>query len=895
MTMPDPTTRLNAALEGRYRIERELGEGGMATVYLADDLRHERKVALKVLRPELAVIVGADRFLAEIKTTASLQHPHVLPLHDSGEADGFLFYVMPYVEGESLRERLDRERQLSIDEAVRIATNVAEALQYAHERGVIHRDIKPANILLQAGKPVVADFGIALAVGSAGGGRLTETGLSLGTPFYMSPEQATGDESVGPAADIYALGCVLHEMLVGEPPFKGTTPQAVLAKIITGETPSARVERASVPLNVDGATSKALEKLPADRFVGAGAFAEALADPNFRHGSDASTTVATERTRARRWRNVALVALALAVVVTLRAALGGGATAPMPVERARISLGTESLRGNSIALRTAIAPDGSAIVFADTVGGTNRLWYQARDQARPTPIAGTESPALVQAPAFSPDGRWIVFATDGEIRRVPREGGTALTLAEDAVRSWNAITWMDEETIAFNGQGYDILAVSESGGPVETLFDAPAGELVTGTIRALPDRRGLLWVSCDDQCIRSALRVVDLEEGEDRILAEDVVAAWYHGEGQVLYVERNGRAFLRPFDLDLLEFTGPPRTVLDGIRTARQYADAQVSPDGTVVYVEGPSVQKAFLQTLTWVNRDGSEEPLDTTWIEAFRTAEVSPDGQSLAVEMARSDGLFIWIYDLQSGALNRLTTRGESRYPSWAPDSRTILYTTEREDGGRDVVRQRSDGIGDPDVLARGKPHIGTVAAGPAGEWIVYSAAGPEGELDLFASRIGENGQAVGLGANESSDAVPSLSPDGQWLVYQSGLSGRTEVYVRSFPDVEEQRVIVSSGGGAQPLWSHSGEEIFYVDAEGWMVAAKVSTSPRFVIESRQRLFNGEAYRSISQGTTRRWYSLSPDDQRFMMIKQVPGRDPGLDAGDLVLIRNWFREIEAM
>ncbi len=192
--MPDPVARLNAALESRYAIERRLGEGGMATVYLADDLKHSRKVALKVLKPELAAVVGAERFLAEIKTTANLQHPHILPLFDSGEADRFLFYVMPYVEGESLREKLDRERQLSVDEALRLTTDIAEALQAAHEHDVIHRDIKPGNILLQDGEPVVADFGIALAVGAAGSNRLTETGLSLGTPFYMSPEQATGDQ-----------------------------------------------------------------------------------------------------------------------------------------------------------------------------------------------------------------------------------------------------------------------------------------------------------------------------------------------------------------------------------------------------------------------------------------------------------------------------------------------------------------------------------------------------------------------------------------------------------------------------------------------------------------------------------------------------------------------------
>ena len=269
--MTDAVARLNAALEGRYAIERELGEGGMATVYLADDLKHERKVALKVLKPELAAVVGAERFLAEIKTTANLQHPNILPLFDSGETDGFLFYVMPYVEGDTLKDRLDREHQLPVGDAVQIATDMAEALDYAHRQGVIHRDIKPGNVLLQAGKPVISDFGIALAVGVAGRGRLTETGLSLGTPHYMSPEQATGDQTVGASTDTYALGSVLYEMLVGEPPYPGTTAQAVLGKIIAGKPVSATEERPSIPPNVDAAIRKALEKLPADRFAsGAG-------------------------------------------------------------------------------------------------------------------------------------------------------------------------------------------------------------------------------------------------------------------------------------------------------------------------------------------------------------------------------------------------------------------------------------------------------------------------------------------------------------------------------------------------------------------------------------------------------------------------------------------------
>ena len=284
--MSDPITRLNAALEGRYRIESELGQGGMATVYLADDLKHERKVALKVLKPELAAVVGAERFLAEIKTTANLQHPHILPLFDSGEADTFLFYVMPYVEGETLRDRLGREKQLPVDEAVRIASDVAEALHAAHEQGVIHRDIKPANILLSKGRPLVADFGIALAVSAAGGGRLTETGLSMGTPFYMSPEQASADREASAASDVYSLGCVLYEMLVGEPPYVGSSAQAVLAKILMADAPAPTAARTSIPANVDAAIRRALEKLPADRFTGAQEFAKALVDPGFVHSPE---------------------------------------------------------------------------------------------------------------------------------------------------------------------------------------------------------------------------------------------------------------------------------------------------------------------------------------------------------------------------------------------------------------------------------------------------------------------------------------------------------------------------------------------------------------------------------------------------------------------------------
>ncbi|HEY7029132.1 MAG TPA: serine/threonine-protein kinase, partial [Gemmatimonadales bacterium] len=314
--------RLSATLADRYRIERELGQGGMATVYLARDLRHDRPVALKVLRPELAAVIGADRFLAEIKTTANLQHPHILSLFDSGEADGTVFYVMPYVEGESLRDRLSREHQLPVDEAIQLAREIADALQYAHSHHVIHRDIKPENILLHGGHALVADFGIALAVSrSDGGTRMTETGMSLGTPHYMSPEQAMGEREITAKSDVYALGCVLYEMLVGEPPFTGPTVQAVVARVMTEEPRSLTLQRKTIPPHVEATVRKALQKLPADRFPSASAFAEALTHPGSIALQPSDVAISGFPAPATAWKRRFVIAALLAGFATVATVL----------------------------------------------------------------------------------------------------------------------------------------------------------------------------------------------------------------------------------------------------------------------------------------------------------------------------------------------------------------------------------------------------------------------------------------------------------------------------------------------------------------------------------------------------------------------------------------------
>ena len=349
----------------------------MATVYLAHDEKHDRKVALKVLEPELAAVLGADRFVVEIRTTASLQHPHILPLFDSGIADGFLYYVMPYIEGEMIRDKLNRETQFGVDEAIRLAREVAEALDYAHRRGIIHRDIKPENVLLHDGRAMVMDFGIALAVSAAAGGRMTETGLSLGTPHYMSPEQATAEKELSPRSDVYSIARVLYEMLAGQPPHVGGAAQQVIMRIITEAARPVSDFRKNVPPNVVAALSKALEKLPADRFDSAKQFADALGNATFAvAGGAAPVARATSR---RAWYAsplpyAAALAAALGVIAWQTSRNTTTATSNAPMRFVVKSPAGGIAVGRHF--ESSISADGRRIAFIARDGSATRIHVQ---------------------------------------------------------------------------------------------------------------------------------------------------------------------------------------------------------------------------------------------------------------------------------------------------------------------------------------------------------------------------------------------------------------------------------------------------------------------------------------------------------------------------------------
>ena len=878
--MSDTVARLNAALDGRYAIERELGEGGMATVYLADDVKHDRKVALKVFKPELAAVVGAERFLTEIKTTAKLQHPHILPLHDSGEADGFLFYVMPYVEGETLRDRIDREKQLPVDEAVRISTAVAGALQTAHEQGIIHRDIKPANILLSRGEPLIADFGIALAVGAAGGSRLTETGLSVGTPFYMSPEQATGDQLVGASTDTYALGSVLYEMLVGDPPYPGSTAQAVLGKIIAGKPVSAREQRPSIPANVDAAVRKALEKLPADRFTSAQEFGRALTDPGFRYGELAGAGIAGAAVGP--WNRLTLAFAAFAAVTTL--VLAWSFLRPQqPATIASFTLTLSENQGLSPGqgVNLALSPDGSRIVYR----GPTQLWQRPLSQLEIEQIPGTED---ARNPVLSPDGNSVAFTSQGSLKTVSLLGGPPFTVVPSGVPSpGGGLDWGSDGMLYFTNDEGAIQRVTASGGEPEPVTTNDPGTR-HAWVDALPEGRGLLFTITRGAPAQSEIAVIGLRDGEVRVLLPGAMAR-YSSSGHIVYAGADGTLLAAPFDLRQLEVTGPSVGLLEGVDvypgSGSQFA---LSETGTLIYASVVGALTGF--SPVWVERDGIAREIDPGWRtqggRTYSSLALSPDSTRLAVSIRDSEGTYdLWVKQLDAGPLSRLTFEGTQNFrATWSPNSQSLTFVSNRA-GEYRLWTKRADGSSTAELVLDREAEILEGLYSSDGTWLVFR----EGRLlfaDIYAIRPGVDSVAVPLEVTEFQERYVSLSPNGRWLAYVSDRSGRDEVYVRPFPDAGASLQQVSADGGVEPVWAHSGRELFYRNGANEMVAVEVTDDPTLAVGQQDVLFSMDDYLT-SNGNP--MYDVSPDDQRFVMLR-VGNVDSG---SEVIWIENWAEELK--
>ena len=873
--------RLAAALADRYRIERELGQGGMATVYLAQDVKHDRKVALKVLKPELAAVLGAERFVVEIKTTAALQNPHILPLFDSGTADGFLFYVMPFIEGETLRAKLDRETQLSVDDAIRIAREVADALEYAHQHGIVHRDIKPENILLHGGHAMVADFGIALAVSAAAGGRMTETG----TPHYMSPEQATAEKVITARSDVYSLGSVLYEMLAGQPPYLGGSAQQIIMKIIAEPVPLVTTLRQLVPPNVAAAVATALEKLPADRFASAAQFAAALGNPSF--GADAfpggGFATSGQGHRGLNVRGVALVAAAALLLGSLGTKLlwRGTAEPPrtsrlmleFPANQQVVYSSGSNFRSNFPVMTQS--PDGSGLVYWGRGTSTKaqlmlRSWNQ---------LSATRLPHTVEevcCVVLSPRGDSLAYLAGPHALRVaPVGGGIPLTVADSGLTSvtdyGGGVDWAEDGWLyasALDG----LIRVSPRGGPAQAIaaIDRQRGDLRYLWPSVLPGARAaLVTIIPAKDALNPALAeigVADFASGKVDILLQGL-RAFYVPTGHLVVAKANGTLWAIPFDLASRHVAGRERELPDTVATVGGAVDLSLSRSGTLAYTR--RVVQSF--EALWVDRTGDARPVAADLkAAAVRDPALSPNGDRLAITLTDADGKAnIWVKPLDGGPKSRLTFEGAGKTrPAWRPGTGAISFNSDRKAAaGAFLFERNADGSGSARELdVHERRSIGGGTWSSDGKWLVMRTDNQvAGNADIVAIRLGVDTVPKTLVATDAEEMGPAVSPDGRWLAYSSNESGRREVYVQPFPEAGGARYLVSNAGGITPVWSRNGRELFYADAASNMVAVPVVPGPTFQTREPQVLFSAAGYELHPYF---RQFDVTADGSHFVMIR---------------------------
>ena len=871
----DERSALASALSGRYEIDREIGRGGMATVYLARDLRHDRPVALKLLNPELGAVLGAERFLSEIRVTANLQHPNLLPLFDSGEANGLLFYVMPFVEGESLRARLDREKQLPIDDAVRIAAAIAGALDYAHRHGVIHRDLKPENVLLHDGQPLVADFGIALAVSNAGGARVTQTGLSLGTPQYMSPEQATGDRAIDSRTDIYSLGALTYEMLAGEPPHSGATAQAIIARLMTEEPRPLTSTRRNVPPHVDAAVRHAIEKLPADRFATAKEFADALQGRGAAIAYAPSAETSSPRARRRllaALAGTALVSLSLggAIVGMLRASSSEHAAS----RTARFFVDPPSgltIYDFGLERPFAMSPDGQSIVF--TAGADGQVFLRRLDRLEPTVVAGA---SRTGGTAYAPDGMSVAFKQDLALMKVAVAGAEVGSLPTKLVDSINTtgIAWTNHRDIVFMlRSGLWRVTPGEKPRPValrDTTVDGFwANPIIlndgkTIAFRASP--RGALLATANDP-----LAMISIDGGERTRLDVEASNVLGYIDGILIYGRRDGRILGVRFDVGKRKALAQPVVLVDNVSWKRTSGvAAALSGTGSLVYLTGRG--KSIVEL---VDESGKSSELAVER-QSYSDVEWMPDGRRLLLMSSATVASDIAVYDMDSRVTTWLTHSGDVVSSSYTPDGKRVLFM-KAEAGTTKPYWLPADGSASPEPLAiASRAGInGTLFFSRDGKYLigrVRSAA----VTRLLAVPLDGSAPRQILG-DEIVPAFPRVSLDGQWMVYTAGDPSHREIYIARFPG-GENRVQVSASGGSNPEWSFDGKGVYYQLGNSIRQASLRFDAglPRVV---RSDSVFGGVFRD---------FAANPKGKGIVVL-----RESG-EGAKIVVVTNWMSEVKA-
>jgi len=863
-----------------FEIVEPIGKGGMGEVYRARDTKLDRDVAIKVLPEEFAHDdERLARFEREAKLLASLNHPNIASIHGFEDSDGVKSLVLELVEGPTLAERI-AQGPIPVDEANAIAKQIAEALEAGHEAGVIHRDLKPANVKVKEdGTVKVLDYGLAKALEvdapSGTASELSESptltrqgtqiGVILGTAAYMSPEQAKG-KRVDRRTDIWAFGAVVYEMLTGKRAFAREDVSDTLAAVLRAE-PDLDSLPAETPESLRLVLRLCLSKDVTERFQSIGDVRLALEGA---FETTATQQGAVSQPSILRPAMAVAGALALAVIAGI-ASWSLKPSSSRPVAKFSLPLPPGISLVYTGRRLVALSRDGTRLVYS----ANERLYLRDMDQTEAAPVPGTENARL---PFFSPDGEWVGFLANGQLKKVPIRGGAPTSLC-DAPELLGA-RWGTDDTIRFGQRGVGIMQVSADGGTPEVLIPLEVTEEVGHGPQLLPGERHVLFTLGDGRNWDDAQIVVhSFETGKRKVLTERGRDARYVPTGHILYV-LNGTLLAAPFDVDKLEVTGGSIALAEGVMTSfanlTGAAQFSVSDTGSLVYVSGGDPVD---RTLVWVDRDGREVLLAAE-PGAYTHPRVSPDGSRVVLNVENQE---IWIWELARERLTRLTFGpGQQMYPVWTPDGTRVAFASTR-DGGLNVYWEAADGTGAVEQLTESDHRRLPYAFTPDGTQLLFvEIDGEDRDLGLLSL----DSSTAPVLATEFSERNGEISPDGRWLAYQSNATGQNEIYVRPFPNVEDGQWLISSGGGAQPLWARDGRELFYVAPGARLMAVAVEIDPSFAPGRAEELFGG-----YFQSATTRAYDISPDGERFLMIKDSSrGESP-----EFVVVINWFDELRRL
>ena len=897
---------------GPYKVAKLIGEGGMGEVWQARDTKLDRDVALKVL-PE-AFTSDPDRlarFEREAKVLASLNHPNIGSIYGLEEAEGIRALVLELVEGPTLADRI-KQGPIPIDEALPIAKQIAEALEAAHEQGVIHRDLKPANIKVKDdGTVKVLDFGLAKAFQpEASGGSASESptisltaaatqmGMVIGTAAYMAPEQAKG-LPVDKRADIWAYGAVLFEMLTGKKLFDAGDVSEMLASVLVKDPDISSISK-DVPAPIRSVVRQCLVKDPKERLRDIGDVRLAM------KGTFETTVSAPSAPTALPQLQVLQRPVPAFVVGLTLLGLGGlgvwQITRPASAVPIRMPIQVEDLAVNTHGSGSVIAlsPDGSRLAYVSGDGDTGQLYVRRLDAFDAALIDGADD---AYSPFFSHDGEWIGFATGGgELKKVRLAAGTpeVITTIEGAM---HGATWGPDDTIVFADRGSErgLSRVSVFGGPKEKLVGRSGSGPGLSWPSFLPDGKALLFTAVRDE----GVSVLSLETGAVHRLLEAAGNARYVATGHLVHAE-GGSLFATPFDADQRRLTGETVAVLDGLAMnlprERFIAHYDVSPNGMLAYLPGEDDGLGGTRSLVWVDHDGEEEPT-AAQAAAYNSLSLSPDGRSAAVAVVDGGGNpDIWVSDLARGTLTRLTTdEATDAYPLWHPDGRRVAFVSDRS-GQLEVFWQAADGTGIPERLLAFDEAVSQVTLhdwSADGATLFLGAMLPETGPDVGMVSIEGTGTWEPLIQTAAGESAPAISPNGRWLAYSSNVTGVWEVYVERFPDLEG-RQLISIGGGDNPAWSDDGRALLYLrrplgptDAVMRVPLDFIEGDPPSVSAGTpERLFDFGRF-SSGRGFGRS-YDISPDGQQFLMITRGDSADAELERSEINVVLNWFEELKA-